>query len=165
SRIAWRVPAPRSRSLQCRLPEPTSYDTLSPAIRKQARLPQIARIEKSHGCEPTKFHGASRKAVVATAGWPDHGTVPHSESVQSVLLLARPAAPRAKCPAMNDQPATITRELLRRDSNGVAYMTLNRPAARNALTLSLMAALDAELGAIATDHSVKVVVIAGAGPA
>ena len=66
---------------------------------------------------------------------------------------------------MNDQPATITRELLRRDSNGVAYMTLNRPAARNALTLSLMAALDAELGAIATDHSVKVVVIAGAGPA
>ncbi|HET8997845.1 MAG TPA: enoyl-CoA hydratase, partial [Acetobacteraceae bacterium] len=38
-------------------------------------------------------------------------------------------------------------------------------AARNALSMALMQALDAELAAIAADPSVRVVVIAGAGPA
>jgi enoyl-CoA hydratase/carnithine racemase len=66
---------------------------------------------------------------------------------------------------MNDQPAAASRDLLRSDRNGVAWLTLNRPQARNALTLSLMAALDAELAAIADDPDVLVVVIAGAGPA
>ena len=56
-------------------------------------------------------------------------------------------------------------ELLRSDRNGVAWLTLNRPQARNALTMSLMAALDVELAAIADDSAVHVVVIAGAGPA
>ena len=51
----------------------------------------------------------------------------------------------------------------RRD--GVAWLTMNRPAARNALSMALMAAMDAELAAIETDPSVRVVVIAGAGPA
>ena len=48
---------------------------------------------------------------------------------------------------------------------GVAWITLNRPAARNALSVRLMAALDAALGAAAEDAAVRVVVIAGAGPA
>jgi enoyl-CoA hydratase/carnithine racemase len=55
--------------------------------------------------------------------------------------------------------------LLRRDLDGVAWLTLNRPQARNALSVALMTALEAELTAIATDKAVKVVVIGGAGPA
>jgi enoyl-CoA hydratase/carnithine racemase len=56
-------------------------------------------------------------------------------------------------------------ELLRRDVDGIAWLTLNRPAARNALSLGLMQALDDALVAIGDDTAVKVVVLAGAGPA
>lgn len=66
---------------------------------------------------------------------------------------------------MNDQPAAVSPDLLRSDRNGVARLTLNRPQARNALTRALMAALDAELAAIADDPAIHVVVIAGSGPA
>jgi enoyl-CoA hydratase/carnithine racemase len=55
--------------------------------------------------------------------------------------------------------------LQRHDTEGVAWLTLNRPASRNALSMALMQMLDAELAAIADDPAVKVVVIAGAGPA
>jgi len=55
--------------------------------------------------------------------------------------------------------------LLRRDADAVAWLTLSRPAARNALSIGLMAALDAELARIEADPAVKVVVIGGAGPA
>ncbi len=54
--------------------------------------------------------------------------------------------------------------LLRDDADGVARLTLNRPAARNALSLALMDELQAALDAVAHDHTVKLVVIAGAGP-
>ncbi len=60
---------------------------------------------------------------------------------------------------------TDTPPLLRHDHDGVATLTLNRPRVRNALTMGLMAALDAALGAIAADPAIHVVVIAGAGPA
>ncbi|WP_027857633.1 enoyl-CoA hydratase [Marinobacterium jannaschii] len=53
--------------------------------------------------------------------------------------------------------------LLRHDLEGVATLTLNRPAAYNALSLELIQALSAELDAIATDRSVRVVVVRGAG--
>jgi enoyl-CoA hydratase/carnithine racemase len=56
-------------------------------------------------------------------------------------------------------------ELLRHDQDAIAILTLNRPAARNALSLALMAALLSELGDIAGDESIKVVILAGAGPA
>ena len=55
--------------------------------------------------------------------------------------------------------------LLRRDQGGVAWLTLNRPAARNALSVALMTALAQALDEIAADAAVRVVVIAGAGPA
>ena len=55
--------------------------------------------------------------------------------------------------------------LLRRDAAGVAHLTLNRPASRNALSLALMADLEAELDAIAADTAIRVVVVGGAGPA
>jgi enoyl-CoA hydratase/carnithine racemase len=62
--------------------------------------------------------------------------------------------------------APLTEVLLqRREDVGVAWLTLNRPASRNALSMALMRRLDDELAAISEDPAVKVVVIAGAGPA
>ncbi|MEQ8398636.1 enoyl-CoA hydratase [Thalassobaculum sp.] len=55
--------------------------------------------------------------------------------------------------------------LLRDDRDGIATLTLNRPAQRNALSRDLMAALQTELEAIRTDRSVKVVILAANGPA
>lgn len=55
--------------------------------------------------------------------------------------------------------------LLRADAAGTATLTLNRPGARNALSMALMAALQDELEAIALDATIKVVVIAANGPA
>jgi enoyl-CoA hydratase/carnithine racemase len=66
---------------------------------------------------------------------------------------------------MNEQSGVTERVLLRRDADGVAWLTLNRPSARNALSMSLMQALVAELAVIAQDRAVKVVVIGAAGPA
>jgi enoyl-CoA hydratase/carnithine racemase len=66
---------------------------------------------------------------------------------------------------MNDLSHASDRILLRRDEAGVAWLTLNRPAARNALSIGLMQALDAELAAIADDATVRVAVIGAAGPA
>jgi enoyl-CoA hydratase/carnithine racemase len=54
--------------------------------------------------------------------------------------------------------------LLRRDADGVAWLTLSRPASRNALSIALMQTLDAALTSIADDPTVRVVVIGGAGP-
>ena len=54
--------------------------------------------------------------------------------------------------------------LLRRDEDGIAWLTLNRPAQRNALSTALMTALQREIDAIAKDRKVRVVVIAGNGP-
>jgi enoyl-CoA hydratase/carnithine racemase len=48
---------------------------------------------------------------------------------------------------------------------GVLRLSLNRPAARNALSLALMEALCAALDRAAEDRAVRVVVIAGSGPA
>src|SRR5437763_9912716 len=49
--------------------------------------------------------------------------------------------------------------------DGVLRLTLNRPAARNALSVALMAALKEALDRAAADQGCRVVVIAGAGPA
>jgi enoyl-CoA hydratase/carnithine racemase len=59
----------------------------------------------------------------------------------------------------------MTDILLRHDQDNIATLTLNRPDARNALSMGLMEALDAALTAIEHDTSVKVVIIAGNGPA
>jgi enoyl-CoA hydratase/carnithine racemase len=59
----------------------------------------------------------------------------------------------------------MTDILLRHDHDNVATLTLNRPAARNALSMGLMEALDAEFAAIAGDRTVKVVIIGANGPA
>ena len=55
--------------------------------------------------------------------------------------------------------------LLRSDAGGVATLTLNRPRQYNALSEELLAELQAALESIEQDASVRVVVIAGNGPA
>ena len=55
--------------------------------------------------------------------------------------------------------------LLRDDVLGVATLTLNRPQSRNGLSLGMLQALKATLAEIAADADVRVVIVAGAGPA
>ncbi len=55
--------------------------------------------------------------------------------------------------------------LSRADRHGVAIVTLERGGARNALSMKLMSALQTTLDAIASDRSVKVVILRGNGPA
>jgi enoyl-CoA hydratase/carnithine racemase len=54
--------------------------------------------------------------------------------------------------------------LLRQDRDGVATLTLNRPQARNALSMGLMGELLSAFGAIAAEPDIKVVILAGSGP-
>ncbi len=51
----------------------------------------------------------------------------------------------------------------REDRDGVAWLTLDRPQAYNALSMDLMADLQLAVDAIAVDRAVRVVVLAGAG--
>jgi enoyl-CoA hydratase/carnithine racemase len=55
--------------------------------------------------------------------------------------------------------------LLEALDKGVLRLTMNRPAQRNALSVALMKALTQALDRAAADRNVRVVVIAGAGPA
>jgi len=55
--------------------------------------------------------------------------------------------------------------VLRDDNNGVAVLTLNRPAKFNALSGDLMTEIEKTLAAIAEDRSVRVVVLAANGKA
>jgi enoyl-CoA hydratase/carnithine racemase len=59
----------------------------------------------------------------------------------------------------------MTAILLEERAGGVLRLTLNRPEARNALSIGLMTALFEVLGRAAADPEARVVVIAGAGPA
>ena len=58
-------------------------------------------------------------------------------------------------------PAVLQRE----DRKGICTLTLNRPARYNALSEDLLAALQAEIDRLATDESVRVVVLAARGHA
>ena len=60
---------------------------------------------------------------------------------------------------------TDTPFIMRSDTGGVTTLTLNRPESRNALSLGMLLALSAELDRAAMDRAVRVVVLAGAGPA
>ena len=55
--------------------------------------------------------------------------------------------------------------LLREDRNNIAYLTLNRPAQRNSLSLALMEELCGTIDAISRDAAIRVIVLAGSGPA
>lgn len=65
-----------------------------------------------------------------------------------------------------DAPAPAAEPLLLStlDEDGIARLTLNRPAARNALSRAAMSALQDALAALAEDPRCKVVVLAANGP-
>jgi enoyl-CoA hydratase/carnithine racemase len=66
---------------------------------------------------------------------------------------------------MPDKPAADAPILLRENDGAIAILTLNRPEARNALSEELMSALLGALDGIASEGSVKTVVLAANGPA
>lgn len=71
---------------------------------------------------------------------------------------------------MTVQTRPDTEVLLREDrpcasGGAIAWLTLNRPQARNALSIALMAALDAALVQIGQEPAIRAVVLAGSGPA
>jgi enoyl-CoA hydratase/carnithine racemase len=61
--------------------------------------------------------------------------------------------------------ATAEQILLRHDAHGITTLTLNRPRQYNALSEELLVELQTALNTIAQDNTVRVVVIAGNGPA
>jgi len=61
---------------------------------------------------------------------------------------------------MSDSPF-----LLRSDDAGVTTLTLDRPQSRNSLSLGMLRAMAEALAGIAADEAVRVVIIAGSGPA
>lgn len=63
-------------------------------------------------------------------------------------------------PDLNTEPVLLVEQ-----KDGVASLTLNRPAKRNALNQALRRALDETLAALAADDDVRVVVLTGAGTA
>jgi len=65
---------------------------------------------------------------------------------------------------MEPATATATPDLLLEAGNGVAYLTLNRPEKRNALSRQLLARLEQTLSEIAADPALRVVVLAARGP-
>ena len=66
---------------------------------------------------------------------------------------------------MSTDPVTPEPVLLRSDKDGVATLTLNRPAKFNALSEELLTSLQSELDRIAQDKTLKVVIIAAHGKA
>lgn len=69
-------------------------------------------------------------------------------------------------PALATPAAPVEAPVLREtDARGVVRLTINRSQAFNSLSESVLAALQAELEAVAADESARVVVLAGAGKA
>jgi enoyl-CoA hydratase/carnithine racemase len=69
--------------------------------------------------------------------------------------MSRPAA----------APSTaVHANLLRQDRDGITVLTLNRPEARNSLSEAMLEALIDNLRSIASDRSVRVLVLAATGP-
>ncbi len=63
----------------------------------------------------------------------------------------------------NDNTASASDELLYEICDGIGYVTLNRPAARNALTIAMYHGLADVCRDVPSDGSVKAIVISGAG--
>lgn len=55
--------------------------------------------------------------------------------------------------------------VLRQQQDGIAFLTLNRPQSRNALSQGMIDTLRSEFHEVANNHEIRVVVLAGAGPA
>ncbi|MBV6632724.1 MAG: enoyl-CoA hydratase [Alphaproteobacteria bacterium] len=67
--------------------------------------------------------------------------------------------------APSESTGTDNALILREDIGPVARLTLNRPSARNALSTTMMAALQDALTKVSEDRNISVVIIAANGPA
>jgi enoyl-CoA hydratase/carnithine racemase len=76
------------------------------------------------------------------------------ETSMTALAKAKPQSAEAAEPILK-----------RSDRDGIATLAMNRPGARNALSVALMSALQEALDAIAKDRAIKVVIIGAEGPA
>lgn len=68
-------------------------------------------------------------------------------------------------PARDALQSTAREVLVARPEAGVAVVTLNRPAARNALSLDVIAALHEAIALLGRDASISAIVLAANGPA
>lgn len=59
----------------------------------------------------------------------------------------------------------MTQELLISHDNGIATLTMNRPASRNAMTPAMVLAIHKALTGFATDPSIRLIILTGAGGA
>lgn len=76
-----------------------------------------------------------------------------------------PPSPPSPFPPPPSAPLSIEPVLLQHiDAGGIATLTLNRPAARNALSVALLEALEVALERISADPAVRILVIAANGP-
>src|SRR5205807_2150755 len=75
------------------------------------------------------------------------------------------SAPKGQAMRLGREVSRMAAILLEERADEVLRLTLNRPEARNALSIELMTALVEALGRAAEDPRSRVVVIAGAGPA
>ena len=67
--------------------------------------------------------------------------------------------------APSPAPRSTSAALVERaDTDGIAVVTLNRPAARNSLSMAMLQALSQTLAAIAGDQQVRAVILAASGP-
>jgi enoyl-CoA hydratase/carnithine racemase len=80
-------------------------------------------------------------------------------------VATKPAVPKSTKAKQVAREAAEQPILLRAQADGVATLTLNRPKQYNALSEALLDVLLAALDEIARDESLRVVVLAGAGPA
>ena len=67
--------------------------------------------------------------------------------------------------ALAESRGSVDAVLRREAHDGIALFTLNRPATRNSLSLAMLEELIAAFGIVGTDPTVRVVVLAGEGPA
>jgi len=81
------------------------------------------------------------------------------------MTVTEKPAPKAAHSDPAKPPRANEPVLLRSDEGGIATLTLNRPKHYNALSEALLDALLGELERIAKDESVRVVILAGNGPA
>src|SRR5579885_1316114 len=114
------------------------------------------RPSRKNHCKTTRFWGRYYNT--------SHPRAPAGRADAALLYIA-PA--RNTETAMNAAARQVDAEpvLLECIDQGVLRLTLNRPAARNALSIALMTALAEALAGAAENPACRVVVIAGAGRA
>ena len=110
----------------------------------------------------TTFPSALALVIVSFKGAPTALVKPTNLSDITLELgqrLARHMTKVLKRQALNDEV------VLREDRGPVAVLTLNRPEARNSLSLEMIAALHGEVKDLGGSDAIRAIVITGAGSA